>query len=143
MAQHDAPFNKYHKANPIPTKFIPSIVAGKGGDAVTPDMFKPTLISRPQTARNKKTKDVDSDCSDNSVVRAYKKQQAHVESLYWHEGFGGHSATRECVCVYGETRHYKREKKYRYYSARRSKKSKEVWARLTRPKSAAVLPKSQ
>lgn len=116
-------------------------MAGKGGDAVTPDMFKPKLVARPQTAKNKK-KDHDSDCSDNSVVRAYKKQQAHVEYLYWHEGFGGNSAARECVCVYGETKHYKREKKYRYYSARRSKKSKEVWARLTRPKSAAVLLKS-
>ena len=109
----------------------------KGGNTVTSDMFTPRLI-RPQTAKNKKTDDVESDCSDNTVVRAYKKQQAFIEKLYWHEGDAGRCADRECTCVYGETRHYKKEKKYRYYSARRSKKSKEIWARLTRPRSAAV-----
>lgn len=72
------------------------------------------------------------------MVKAYKKQQAHVEKMYWYEPWGGKHADRECVCVYGEARHYKKEKKYRYYSAKRSKKSREVWDRLLRPKSATV-----
>ena len=107
--------------------------------------FKPTLYERPKTAkereREREKAEDEADCSDNTVQRAYKKQQAHVEKLYWHEGDPGHASGRECVCVYGETRHYKQPKRIRYFSARRTAKSKEIWARLTRPKSAAVIRK--
>ena len=58
-------------------------------------------------------------------MRAYKKQQAHVEAMYWWEP------------SYTATRHYRLPKKARYYSAKRTKQSKEIWARLTRPRSAA------
>ena len=50
-------------------------------------MFRPTLIQHKSTSK-KKDKD-DSDNSDNEVTKAYKKQQAHVEKLYWHEGQPG------------------------------------------------------
>lgn len=107
--------------------------------------FKPTLYERPKTAkereREREQAEDEADCSDNTVQRAYKKQQAHVEKLYWHEGNPGRASVRECTCVYGETRHYKFQKKVRYYSAKRTKKSKEIWARLLRPKSAAVIRK--
>jgi len=62
----------------------------KGGLTITPDMFKPTVIPRPMTAkertRAKEIAEDEADCSDNTVKRNYKKQQAFVERLYWHEG---------------------------------------------------------
>jgi len=123
--------------------FQPSIVTSKGGHTVADGWFKPTLYERPKTAKEREKEreqaEDEADCSDNTVKRAYKKQQAHVEKLYWHEGDAGTSSYRECVCVYGETRHYKKPKRVRYYSAKRTAKSKEIWARLTRPKSAAVI----
>jgi len=61
--------------------------------------------------------------------------------LYWHEGDGGRSAVRDCACVYGETKHFKNPKKRRFWSARPKKRSKEIWDRLLRPKSAAVIRK--
>lgn len=135
-ADHTAPFTTcYKQKRSLSTTFEPSIVVGKGGDAVTDDMFKPK-INQP---KKKKNDDEESDTSDTPAQKAYKKQQAHVEKLYWHEGDPGRSSARECVCVYGETRHFKRPKRARYYSGHRSKAAKEVWARLTRPKSAAVI----
>lgn len=107
--------------------------------------FKPKLYERPKTAkereREREKAEDEADCSDNTVQRAYKKQQAHIEALYNHEGDPGRAAGRECYCVYGEARHYKRPKRIRFSSARRTAKSKEIWARLTRPKSAAVIRK--
>ncbi len=140
LANHDSPFTNWYrqKRSLSQTKFEPSIVTSKGGNHTQEGWFTPT-INKPK--KKKKDDDEQSDNSDNSVVRAYKKQQAHVEALYWHEGDAGRSADRECACVYGETRHYKRPKKIRYFSARRNKQSKEIWARLTRPKSAAVIRK--
>ena len=127
--------------------FDPSIGTMKGGNDVREFSFKPTLYERPKTAKEKERErekaEDEADCSDNTVVRAYKKQQAHVEKLYWHEGYGGNSADRECACVYGEERHYKRPKRIRFHSARRTAKSREIWARLTRPKSAAPIPRKR
>ncbi len=113
-------------------------MVGKGGNAVTEGMFTPKI----NPPKKKPKDDEESDTSDTPAQKAYKKQQAHVEQLYWHEGDPGRSSARECVCVYGETRHYKKPRRARYFSASRSsKKSKEIWARLTRPKSAAVIRK--
>ena len=52
---------------------MPSIVAGKGGDAVTDEMFKPRLIPPLNAKKKKDSDDEESDCSDNTVVKAYKK----------------------------------------------------------------------
>lgn len=71
-------------------------------------MFRPKLIDHNKNKKKKDKDDEKSDNSDSEAVRAYKKQQAHVEKLYWHEGEAGKSADRECKCVYGETRHYSR-----------------------------------
>ena len=139
LATHERAFSTcYKQQRSLSTPFIPSIATMKGGNTISEGMFKP-MINRPKTA--KKDKDEESDCSDNTVVRAYKKQQAHVEALYWHEGATSNCAWRECVCEYGETKHYKKPKKSRYWSGRRTKAQKEIWARLTRPKSAVVIRK--
>ena len=108
----------------------------KGGLAATEDMFKPKCIENWYNKPKKKDEEEEDDLTPKQ--REYKKQQAFISKLYWHEGDGGRAAGRECKCVYGETRHYARPKKIRYYSAARNKKSKEIWERLTRPKSAAA-----
>ena len=139
-ADHTAPFSCYYKqVKSLESPFLISIVSGRGGDQVSEDMFKPKINVIKKKKRD--SDDEESDTSDTPAQKAYKKQQAHVEKLYWHEGDGGRAATRECYCVYGETRHYKREKRRRPMSARQSKRSKEIWTRLLRPKSAAVIRK--
>lgn len=146
-ASHLSNFDLYYKQRrSLFRVFDPSIGTMRGGNELKEGhTFKPTLYERPKTAkereREREKAEDEADCSDNTVVRAYKKQQAHVEKLYWHEGDAGYAAGRECACVYGEERHYKRPKKIRFYSARRTAKSREIWARLTRPKSAAPLRK--
>ena len=148
QAEHSHGFSNFYKQKRSLFKvYDPSIGTMKGGNDVREFSFKPTLYERPKTAKEKERErekaEDEADCSDNTVVRAYKKQQAHVEKLYWHEGYGGNSADRECACVYGEERHYKRPKRIRFHSARRTAKSREIWARLTRPKSAAPIPRKR
>ena len=104
-------------------------------------MFTPR-INKPKKKKGQDD-DAKSDNSDTPAQRAYKKQQAHVEYLYWHEGNAGRYADRECTCVYGETRHYHRPKRRRVASARVTKRSKEIWARLLRPRSAAPAARRQ
>ena len=58
------------------TPFQISIVVGKGGNAVTDEMFKPK-INQPKKKKNQDEEE--SDNSDTPAQRAYKKQQAHVE----------------------------------------------------------------
>ena len=65
---------------------------GRGCEAVTAEMFTPR-INKP---KKKKDEDEESETSDTPAQKAYKKQQAHVEYLYWWEP------------TYTETVHYKR-----------------------------------
>ena len=110
---------------------------GRASENVTDDMFKPKLIV-PKKAKKTEEKE-QTDDEDPPAVRAFKKQQAHVEKLYWHEGSTGNADAHDCSCVYGEGGFYKLHHKKRYCtSARQKKKSKEIWARLLRPSSAHV-----
>ena len=54
------------------TLYVPSIVTSKGENTISADMFKPRIIPSPYN-RRKKNKDEESECSDNSIVKAYKK----------------------------------------------------------------------
>ena len=136
-AEHSAPFSCFiKKVRTLEPARLAPIVAGRAGEEVTPDMFKPRINEPKQRRRDS---DDLSQNSDTPATKAFKKQQAHVEKLYWHEGDPGKASARECACVYGETRHYKKEKRRRISSARQSKKAKEIWARLLRPRSAAVI----
>ena len=145
MAVHTARFScNIIKKKSLVDKFQPSIVTDLGGLTVTEGMFKPYLIPPLKKPKKDDDDDAKSDNTDNTIVRAYKKQQAHVEALYWHEGAAGQSSARECSCVYGEGRHYHKQKRVRYYSGhRRTKAAKEIWARLTRPKSSPQLNKKR
>ena len=80
QAVHEHPFGSFFKqSRSMSTAFIPSIVTMKGGLHITDDMFKPKTIPRPMTAkeraRAKEIAEDEADNSDNTVVRAYKKQQ--------------------------------------------------------------------
>ena len=78
MANHTQKFTlNSTKSQSLHTKFIPSLTTMKGGNTVSEEMFKPKLIPRPMTAKERRKKleeaEAESDNSDTPKQRAYKK----------------------------------------------------------------------